>query len=275
MRYPSCAWLAVAGAVWLSGAGCGSSRAADRDLSLTVGQKIDIGLAVVPRLEQRFGGRLDQPAVQAYVRTVGQRVALSVSVGPWPYHFSALDSPVVGVFSLPGGQVYVTRGLLEKLRTEGELAAVFGHELAHGIAGHGDRLIGRKLGPRVLIEAGRAAAARSDGPASRWDRESLDRVAAAWIAMRYSDEMEREADRLGLDYLVAAGYDPGEMVRLAGLWVEMTGPDAAEFQAVHPNPPDRVGAVQEAVQSKFPVHGGRVGRQEYRLEVLDRLKVSP
>lgn len=125
---------------------------------------------------------LDHPGLQAYVDAVGQRLAKQ---GPQPglaWHFTVLDSPGVNAFSLPGGYVYVTRGLLAYLNSEAELAAVLAHELGHVLARHG-------------VAAGA-------------DADSLRQALAASRAEGYGRERELEANRLGVGILAQAGYAP-------------------------------------------------------------------
>jgi predicted Zn-dependent protease len=138
-------------------AGCARPQSAQRGCPLTPEQEIDVGRAATPHLEARFGGRLDPPAIQAYVRTVGERIGRAASGGQWPYRVTVLDSPQVGLFSLPGGPVFVTRGLVARLRTEGELAAVIAHQMAHAGADHDIPRLCDAFGPQILTDAAEAA----------------------------------------------------------------------------------------------------------------------
>ena len=254
------------------GIGCQRAQTPDRGPILQPQQWADIDMAAAPEVERQFGLPLDQPAVQTYVRTVGQRVARAIASDELAHHFIVLDSHVLTACALPSGEVYVTRGLLERLNSEGELAALLAHELAHLAARHTESLIGRSVSPAMLTEAAAAAAARNSGASvSRRAEADLDKVVAAWLSVRYTPQMEADADRLGLDCLVAAGYHPSQMIPLAELLALLQGSEAAEFLSVHPNPTDRVGRIREAVARKYAGRGGRVGEQEYRREVLDRL----
>jgi predicted Zn-dependent protease len=254
-------------------AGCRQPEVQDRGCVLAPEQEIEIGRAAAPQLEARFGGRLEPPAVQAYVRTVGERISRAASGGQWPLRVTVLDSPRPGVFSLPGGPIFVTRGLLARLQTEGELAAVLAHQVAHATAGHDMQRLCGTFGPPILMQAAAAAASVRDiGLVSRAEAEALDKLVAACTDVPYTPEMEKEADALGLDYMVAAGYHPGEMVRVASLFESMEGKQGSEFQGLHPNPDGRATGVADAVTRKYSGRGGRVGRAEYQREVLDRLK---
>jgi predicted Zn-dependent protease len=250
-------------------AGCAGEKTAGREPVLSADQRIAISRVAAPLIEKSFGGRLDHPAVQAYVRTVGERVARSLAGGGFPYQFFVLDTPVAAAVALPGGQVYVTRGLLMQLETEGELAGLLGHELAHITAGHGEHIVG----VTALAEAADKVPVNGPLPTGAAGR-MIDEAVKKLLYVQYSAEMEKEADRLGLDYMVAAGYYPGEMVRLATTFGALAGPDAAWFRNIHTNPAGRADAVRQAVGRKYVDQAGRVGRQEYQREVLDRLKAG-
>jgi len=245
---------------------------------LTWDQETALGSEAAPELEKEFGGPLDNLPVQAYVRAVGQRVAGAVrhaDLPKLPYQFTVLDSEVVNAFALPGGPVYITRGLLENLKTEGQLAAVLAHEITHINSRHGSQQISRQMGIQILLAAAAAAAGRTEkGAQMATQAEDLAKVVVGLINMKYSRGMESEADRFGLDYLAASGYDPREMANLLKVFVSMGGARPPEILSTHPNPETRVGAVEEMIRAKYPNRGGRVADEEYRREVLTRLKVA-
>ncbi len=261
-----------------AGAGCQRVTATGRKAFIPLGweEEIALGREAAPELEKEFGGPLKNLAVQAYVRTVGERVARSArhpDMPALPYRFTVLDSDSVNAFALPGGPVYVTRGLLEHLATEGQLAAVLGHEVAHVNARHGGEQIGRQMGLQVLIAAAQIALDRGEGGADKARHaETLGKVIGSLVNLRYGRRMESEADHLGLDYMVAAGYHPREMVRLLKIFAEMGKRRPLEFLNTHPNPDNRLGAVEEQISEKYPNRGGRVAEKEYHREVINRLK---
>lgn len=265
MKRLATAWgaLAPAAALVTFLAGCGGGRDADRSDRplLTIEQEIEIGRAAAPCFERLCGGRLENLPVQAYVRTVGERVARCTPMDELPYRFAVLDGGDVNAFALPGGPVYVTRGLLVSLRTEGQLAAALAHQLAHINTRRVGRAVCRKLGKDVLLraiaDAGEAGAAR--------------RVAAAILELDYEPGTEDEADRLGLDYIVAAGYNPREMIRFLNRTAVGEGVGVAQSPGAHPDPAGRLGRVREMIDRKYRDRGGRVADEEYRSEVLDRL----
>jgi predicted Zn-dependent protease len=244
---------------------------------LTWNQETALGSEAAPELEKEFGGPLDNLPIQAYVRSVGQRVAASAKhadLPKLPYQFTVLDSEVVNAFALPGGPVYITRALLENLKTEGQLAAVLAHEITHINSRHGSQQISRQMGIQILLAAAAAAGRIERGAQMATQAEDLAKVVGGLINLKYSRGMESEADRFGLDYLAASGYDPREMVNLLNVFVSMAGSRPPEILSTHPNPETRVGAVEEMIRAKYPNRDGRVADEEYRREVLNRLKTA-
>lgn len=170
-------------------------------------EEIAMGLKEHPKLLKKYG-EYDNRQLQEYVSRVGQRVAANSHRGDLKYTFTLLDSSDVNAFALPGGYIYITRGLLAYLNSEAELAAVLGHEIGHVTARHSVRRIsaakatqfGLVIGSLFLPEAGRGAA-----------MDMLNILGSALI-QGYGREHELEADRLGAEYLARTGYDAQAMI---------------------------------------------------------------
>ncbi len=146
----------------------------------------------------------------AYIEQVGQRMA---RVGDRPqlqFHFTLLDSKVVNAFALPGGYIYITRGLLAYLNTEAELAAVLGHEIGHVTARHSVR-------QQSAATATGLAAAILQAATGVQNSGDLFNVVGKAVLSGYGREHELEADRLGARYLARAGYDPQAMIEVIGI----------------------------------------------------------
>jgi predicted Zn-dependent protease len=157
-------------------------------------------------------------AIGSYVASVGRRVAAVSEQPQLDWRFFVLDTPKVNAFAVPGGRVYVTRGMLAMLASEAELAAVLAHEIAHGVARHGVQrqsraavmglgvLAGAILVPGVGAAVGTYALASSAG--------------AVWL-QDYSREQELEADRLAVRYLAASGYAPQAMAGVVNMAMQL------------------------------------------------------
>ena len=170
---------------------------------------------------KEFGGPLANPKLQAYVNDIGQRLAKQSHRANLTWTFTVLDSPDVNAFALPGGYVYVTRGIMAYMDSEADLAGVVGHEIGHVTARHGAQRATKQqragagvmaatvLG--VLVEAVTGV----QGAAQAANQVSTG-MAAGSIAS-YSREQELQADQLGAEYLSRVGYSPKHMVDVIGL----------------------------------------------------------
>ena len=172
------------------------------------------GAKAHPQILAEFGEYKD-PKLQAYVNEVGQRLAKASHRPELDWHFTVLDTPDVNAFALPGGYVYVTRGIMAYMHSEADLAGVIGHEIGHVSARHGSQRATRQqtagigvlaatlLG--VVLEAGGLPGAASAAS------QASQGLAAGYVA-KYSRGQESQADKLGAEYLSRVNYDPHKMV---------------------------------------------------------------
>lgn len=149
----------------------------------------------------------DDPELQEYVQAIGSRLAKNSHRSDLVYRFTVLDSPTVNAFALPGGYIYITRGIMAYFDSEAELAGVLGHEIGHVTARHSVRQhstssLAQLLGVAVAIGTGSREAAE------------LSNLAAIAAVSGYGRKMELEADRLGAEYLAKTSYDPDEMLNV-------------------------------------------------------------
>jgi len=162
-------------------------------------------------------GVVKDARLQAYVNKLGQRLAQQSHRGQLQWHFTVLDSPEVNAFALPGGYVYVTRGIMAYLQNEAELAGVIGHEIGHVTARHGAQRATRQqdAGLGVLAASVLGAVLESQGMsgAGQLASELSQTVASGYIAS-YSRDQELQADSLGAEYLARTAYDPRNMVNV-------------------------------------------------------------
>ncbi len=159
-------------------------------------------------------GVVQDPRLQAYVDEIGQRLARQSHRAQLKWTFTVLDSPEINAFALPGGYVYVTRGILAVMESEADLAGVIGHEIGHVTARHGAQRATRQqtAGLGVLAATLLGAVAGVGDLAGQLSQG----VAAGYVAS-YSREQELQADRLGAEYLVRNRYDPRNMVDVIGV----------------------------------------------------------
>ncbi len=150
---------------------------------------------------------VEDQALRAYVERIGQRMARASHRSNLNYQFTVVDSPDINAFALPGGYIYIHRGLLSYLNTEAELAAVLGHEIGHVTARHSVRQHGQSTALSVLanvVAIGTGVGAAGD----------LTNVLGTAVVRGYGRDMELEADGFGAQYLARAGYDPQAMIQV-------------------------------------------------------------
>lgn len=261
----------VAGALALGTVGlqaCSTNPATgDRAFTLlSPDEERRIGAEQHPKILAEFGGAYDHPMLQAYVSSIGAALVAGGGHTDQHFTFTVLDSPTVNAFALPGGYVYVTRGLLALADSEAELAGVLGHEIGHVTARHGAQQHGRSVVVGVLgVLAGVLTGDRNLAQATS--------TVGGLVLRGYSREQEFEADSLGLRYLVQAGYQPDAMASFLAKLRDKTKLDAAilgngsdpdEFSllSTHPRTVDRVQEARAAAVGAGP-SGGRVERESY------------
>ncbi|HEU0200957.1 MAG TPA: M48 family metalloprotease [Burkholderiaceae bacterium] len=230
-----------------------------------------------------FGAYKD-PKVQAYVNELGQRLARQSHRSELKWTFTVLDSPVVNAFAVPGGYVYVTRGLMAYMESEADLAGVIGHEIGHVTARHGAQRATRAqtagLGVLAATVLGAVLESRGVGGAAEAASQVSQSVAAGYLAS-HSREQELQADQLGAEYLARVQYDPKNMIdviamlrnqeRFAADLTKAEGraaPATNDWLATHPSNEQRLQEIRE-IAARYP--GGKArdeGRSRY-LQVID------
>lgn len=151
---------------------------------------------------------LESTPVAAYVNEIGQSLATVSDRPTIDYEFTVLDHDLINAFAAPGGYIFVTRGLLEHIDDEDELAMVLGHEIAHVAALHGVQMIQKEMGQNALTILGTIGAALVAGPEAMIMVSQTGNLFSSLYLLGYSREKELEADNLGLQYMLRAEYDP-------------------------------------------------------------------
>jgi predicted Zn-dependent protease len=172
-------------------------------LRITPQQEVAIGLQAAPAMARRYGGLSSDQQAQRRVDRICHDLVEKTDAKSTPYDFDChllADERTAGAFALPGGQVFLTSGLLAELRNDEQLAGVLGHELGHVVARHG---------AEHLAGARTAVLARYDpnDPASRRN-PAIAALVGQLISLRFSRKDEIEADRIGVRLMSEAGYDP-------------------------------------------------------------------
>jgi len=189
-------------------AGCATNPATGRSDFVLMSEDKEIALGREFNVEVLNQERvLEDPELSAYVQRVGEQLAQASHRPNLIYRFTVLDSADVNAFALPGGYIYITRGLLAYLNSEAELAAVLGHEIGHVTARHAVRQYSVATATGVLG----AVVAAASGVQGAGD---LTNILGATIVRGYGREQELEADRLGAEYVARSNYDPDAMLKV-------------------------------------------------------------
>ncbi|MEL4179633.1 M48 family metalloprotease [Roseateles sp. PN1] len=267
--------LAAAAAAALFLSGCGSvvvnpvTGQAERSV-MDEASEIAEGKKAHAQVLQEYQALAD-PKLQAYVNELGQRLAKQSHRAHLAWHFTVLDSPEVNAFALPGGYVYVTRGIMAYLDSEADLAGVIGHEIGHVTARHGAQRATRQqtAGFGVLAASVLGAVLESQGlgGAGQMLGQASQTAAAGYIAS-YGREQELQADGLGAEYLARSHYRPQNMVNVIGVLKQQerfaaeqaktegrAAPTQASWLASHPSNDQRLAQIRD-IASQYKADDG-------------------
>ena len=218
-----------------------------RELNLvSEGQEIAIGQQSHPEIIKEFGVYDEKPELNRLVDRVGKRIAADSQRPNLPWTFTVLDTPMINAMALPGGYVYITRGMLERINSEDELAGVLGHEIAHVTARHAAQQITRTQLAQVGLVLGSIVA----GPEATQAYGQFAELGLGLLFQRYSRGQESQADLLGTGYMAQAHFNPigaeRMLMALQRLDKNPTSGIDRYFQS-HPDPAKRVRDVHAKV----------------------------
>lgn len=210
------------------------------------GQEIAIGQQLHPEILRQFGVYDEKPELNRLVDRIGKRIASQSERPNLPWTFTVLDSPMVNAMALPGGYIYITRGMLERINSEDELAGVLGHEIAHVTARHAAQQMSRAQ----LAQFGMILGAVVAGPEVLQQYGQLAEIGLGLLFQRYSRAQETQADLFGTNYIAKAQFHPigaeRMLMTLMRLDKNPTSGIDRYFQS-HPDPAKRVRDVRARV----------------------------
>ncbi|HET6681354.1 MAG TPA: M48 family metalloprotease [Gemmatimonadaceae bacterium] len=251
-------------------AGCARNPATgERELSL-VSESQEIAMGQEGKQAVRGSmGLVDNAALQSYVSQLGLAMAKDTERPGLPWSYAVVDDPVVNAFALPGGPVYITRGILAYFNSEAELMGVLGHETAHITARHSAHQLSQQQLAQIAV-IGTAIVKPELAQFANLASQGL-----GLLFLKYGRDDEREADAIGFRYMVAEGYDPREMAetfrtldRVSGTSSEGRPP---EWLSTHPDPGNRVEDALARVRALNRDLSGTIVRRDEYLRHLDGL----
>jgi len=267
----------IAGAflfIFLSGCAQNPVTGESDFVMLSEDSEISIGRANHPKIIAQYG-RYEDEALQRYVQAVGDRLANVSHRKELIYRFTVLDSPVINAFALPGGYIYITRGLMAYLNSEAELAAVLGHEIGHVTARHGVRQQSAAQAANIGYTIGSILLPELRGPGS----QDLFNILGGTLLSGYGREHELESDGLGAEYLARSGYAPKAMLDVIRVLKDQSlfaaeeakkqGREPQSYHGVFASHPDNDTRLQNVISAanQYIVQDGQINRDEY----LDRI----
>jgi beta-barrel assembly-enhancing protease len=224
-------------------------------IALTKEQEVALGLRSAPEMAAQFGGLDPSSAVQGAAETIGSQLAERGKLAGTGYQFRfrvLADRRTVNAFALPGGPIFITRALYDRLENEAQLAGVLGHEIGHVVGRHAAERIAKSQLFQGLV--GAIGVAASDEYGRGQQAAVVAQMVSQVIQLRYGREDELESDRLGVRFVSDAGYDPRALIRVMEILEAASGGGGRqpEFLSTHPNPGNRRQQIQQAIAERFP-----------------------
>jgi predicted Zn-dependent protease len=249
--------------------GCATNLATgERHLNFTSeAQEISMGQQADQEVSASLGLYPDQ-SLQQYIQQLGAKIAATTERPNLPWTFRVVDDPVVNAFALPGGFIYVTRGILTHLDNEAELAGVLGHEIGHVTAQHSVH----RMATQQLSQLGLGVGMILVPQLQRY--ADLASAGLGLLFLKYSRDDESQADDLGVRYMSKAGKDPHQLSSVMTMLERVSqvgGGDAGrvpEWLATHPTPANRKEHIAELISGlNTNTSGGSINRESYLKQI--------
>ncbi len=251
-------------------AACATNPATGRrEISLvSESQEIAMGRQADPVIAAQMGGLYPDSGLQQYQRGIGLRLAALSERPSLPWSFKLLDDELINAFALPGGYIYITRGILAHMNSEAELAAVLGHEIGHVTARHSANQITRAQLAQLGLGVGMifSETIRDVGQAASTGLQLL--------FLKFGRDDEREADELGFRYMTRGQYDPNGMTSIMTM-LDASAPGGSDeipgWLSTHPDPGDRAETNRQRIASSGQDYSAYSIRRDAFLRRLDGL----
>jgi beta-barrel assembly-enhancing protease len=223
-----------------------------QQVSMSPAEEVAMGLQSAPQMAAEYGGFFPSDQVQTLAKKIGVHLVRTFNTdietqghgNPYKFDFHVLKDPTtINAFALPGGQVFITQGLLSKLTSEDQLAGILGHEIGHVVYRHSSEQMAKSEFYQGL--AGAATAAAGSMGASQ-----IANYVAQTRLMKFGRTDELESDEFGVKYMTQAGYDANAMIEVMEILAEAGGggKERDEFMSSHPSPANRIEKIKEHIK---------------------------
>jgi beta-barrel assembly-enhancing protease len=191
---------------------------------------------------------LNDAQVEAYVNDIGRRLAANAGGPKFPYTFKVVNASDINAFALPGGPIYINRGIIDNARNEGEVAGVIAHEIAHVALRHGTHQASKAYAAQAGLSILGGLLGGRVGNNTAQILNTIGGVGLNVLFLRFSRELETQADVRGAQILAASGYSPADMVSFFQTLAKADSSKKTSFLSDHPAPPDRISRINKEAQ---------------------------
>lgn len=263
--------------------GCETNAATGRSQysALSPEQEVQLGKEAAPQIVQEHGGSLADTTLSAYVTAIGAKMAATTEgTNPQlPWNFTILNSDILNAFALPGGEVFISRGLMQRMTNEAQLAGVLGHEIGHVTARHTNDRIWKSTLVGGIASIGSSILTEGLGPDIGQIAPQVVQMGGETVVLRFSREDELEADKLGMRYMANVGYNPTGQRQVMQILEAAAGePEQSEWFSTHPYPKTRIDQIDRLLTTTYASqHKSNDGffEDQFRANVLKRLTALP
>lgn len=278
--------LIAAVGIGMSAGGCTTNPATGQMQlnAMSTSQEIAMGEEAAPQFLESYGGEIPDAQITQYVRTLGQSLAAQSERPELPWEFFAIDSSVINAFALPGGKVFISRGLMQEMTSEAQLSGVLGHEIGHVTAQHIGQQITQATALQTALQVGLSVAGGGSGESSVM-MQALGvgaQLGGSAYLLSFGRSQEIQADSLGIRYMAKLGYNPWAQVEVMQILDSAAGRGGApEWMSTHPYPSTRIEKLTAEIQELYPsAQPGVDGvfqnhRDRFQQQVLSRLASLP
>jgi beta-barrel assembly-enhancing protease len=235
-------------AIWLTAAAAEAQTAINPGWNLfSPQQDVEIGQQSAAAAEQQVPILRDRQ-VEQYVNSIGQRLAANAGGPDFRYQFKVVNASDINAFALPGGYIYINRGIIENAKNEGEVAGVIAHEIAHSALRHGTHQASKAYAAQAGLQILGGLLSGRVGENSGQILNTIGGVGLNALFLKYSRDLETQADIRGAQILAASGYSPSDMVSFFRQLEKVDPSKKTTWLSHHPAPPDRIARIEKERQ---------------------------